>query len=68
MKIRIPNRGLNYMKPLSRSHTRTNRGTLTMNTLIVAPELLARPQFEPEPPTDVVRVIDNTAEGGGSHE
>ena len=72
MKIQIPSHALQYMKSLQackRSCSRVQRLTINeFHTFVATPELLAQPRLKPEPPADVIRVIDNAAEGGGSHE
>lgn len=72
MRINIPRDHFRYMKPVRElAKQRPYRDSFTVNefnTLVVTPELLAQPRLKPEPPADVIRVIDNAAEGGGSHE
>ena len=68
MNIQLPTRFIRYMRPSYKPEKQRPRHPLTLNILIVPSELRACPRLEPDPPADVIRVIDNAAEGGGSHE
>ena len=68
MNIQLPTRHIRYMRPSHKPEKQLPRHPLTINMLIVPPKLRACPRLEPEPPADVIRVIDNAAEGGGAHE